>query len=158
MPISRLQPLFWAQKGYFVDRYIDGDLPAREVPAFPAVYRAMDRHATVIPTVDGPPSQGWDLRGILREDLSFRTSADEIAVQLADIVTNAATRAMNGRLQLAGWRRLGRLLVRRTEATIQIWTTGAAEDFYRPPFAGTFLAMEQSARPMLKVPPGYTED
>jgi hypothetical protein len=128
-----------------------------------ADYSSLDRHLRTVRTEasDIEARVGWNLQGILMEDLRFADSEESPGLQLVDIVTNALTRALNGRLQHKGWRSLGRLLVARNEQTIQLWTLDPAADRhdreYRPSFGRTLLRIESSARPMLRVPKGYVE-
>jgi hypothetical protein len=74
-----------------------------------ADYTRFDKFSVPLP--GRPGESGTDIRAILR-DLAFVSSQDEPGIQLVDILTNALTRAFNGNLQLRGWEKLGRLMVR----------------------------------------------
>ena len=63
---------------------------------------------------------GIDIGLIMKEDLAFRNSKDELGLQLADIVASAFTRAFNRTLGEAGWRDLGRLLICRTAGAARL--------------------------------------
>jgi hypothetical protein len=53
-----------------------------------------------------------NLRKMLSERFSFGDSQHSAGLQLADIVVNAYRRAIVGNLGIAGWKRLGKLLLR----------------------------------------------
>jgi hypothetical protein len=55
-----------------------------------------------------------DLRKMMLESLRFEPSHSSAGLQAADIVGSALTRALNGTLQVEGWRDLGRLFIRRS--------------------------------------------
>jgi hypothetical protein len=126
-----------------------------------ADYSHMDRYVMEVPHVIAgrPASQGFDLRAIVKRNMRFADSRQEVGLQLVDIVANAFTRALNGRLAEEGWRQLGKLFVRRAEQTIHLVSLPSSAmhsaGAYHPPFAGTFRAMEKCAVPMLQIPKGY---
>jgi hypothetical protein len=60
-----------------------------------------------------------DIKAIMR-DLTFADSATEDGLQLADVGASAFRRAFNGTLGWKGWKRAGRLLVRRSEDTVHV--------------------------------------
>jgi hypothetical protein len=131
-----------------------------------ADYSHMDRFRTSISIQEAPALDGYDLHGVIGEGLSFRDSRDEPGLQLADIAANAVTRAMNWRLASEGWLDFGRLIVARREQTIEL---AALDDTagpiikpssiaYQPVFGPRLLALQSMAKPMLKIPDGYTED
>jgi hypothetical protein len=87
-------------------------------------------------------------------------------MQLADIAANAVTRAMNWRLESEGWLDFGRLIVAKREETIEL---AALDDTagpiikpssisYQPVLGPRLPALQSMAKPMLKIPDGYTED
>ena len=115
-----------------------------------ADYSSMDRYVMEVPhEIAGRPSRrGFDLRAIVKRNLRFADSREEIGLQLVDIVASAFTRALNGRLAEDGWRQLGRLFVRRAEQTIHLVSlpSGYREPsrlVQSPPFAATFSAIEK---------------
>lgn len=63
---------------------------------------------------------GVDIGLIMKEDLTFRNSKDELGLQLADIVASAFTRAFNRTLREEGWRDLGRLLICKTAGAVRL--------------------------------------
>lgn len=75
------------------------------------------------PDLRGPPYspadpsnlRAIDLRKVLMDGLSFENSKTDLGLELVDIVTNALTRAMNGRLQRPGWENIGKLMVRESQ-------------------------------------------
>ena len=60
--------------------------------------------------------------------LHFESSMENTGLQAADIVASALTRALNGSLQIEGWRDLGRLLIRRNDGSSVSFARLAAED------------------------------
>lgn len=52
-----------------------------------------------------------DVRKIMSEHLSFESSANNLGLQLVDVIVNAIRRAFRGNLQPDGWGDLGRLMV-----------------------------------------------
>jgi hypothetical protein len=66
----------------------------------------------------GRPGATFNLSKVLYQSMQFMDSASSPGLQLADIVTNAFRRALMGRLQSAGYYRLGELMLRHDRATI----------------------------------------
>ncbi len=60
---------------------------------------------------DEKPFEYTDIGKILG-DVQFRSSDEDLGIQLVDILCNALRRAMNGNLQRQGWETLGCLMVR----------------------------------------------
>ena len=54
-----------------------------------------------------------DAKRILTEQQKFVDSLDSLGIQLADMLASILRRALNDRLQLSGWKDLGKLLVRK---------------------------------------------
>ena len=52
-----------------------------------------------------------DVKKIMSEHLAFESSANNLGLQLVDIVVNAIRRALHGNLQPDGWGNLGKLMV-----------------------------------------------
>ena len=71
-------------------------------------YRYFRQYMSTRP--DGTPGR-IELEKILSDNLSFRDSATEPGLQLADVVASAVARAFNGRLAESGWAGLRRILV-----------------------------------------------
>lgn len=55
---------------------------------------------------------GVDIKKLISESLSFDDSASTAGLQLGDIISSAFNRAMNGNLELKGWRHIGALMVK----------------------------------------------
>jgi hypothetical protein len=55
---------------------------------------------------------GVDIRKLIKEKLFFEDSSTNIGLQLVDIMSSAFCRAMNGNLNIKGWRHLGILMVK----------------------------------------------
>ena len=56
---------------------------------------------------------GVDIKKLINEQLYFEDSASNIGLQLVDIISGSFNRAMNGNLNIKGWRHLGVLMVQR---------------------------------------------
>jgi hypothetical protein len=61
-----------------------------------------------------------DLSKILYESLRFGDSQATPGLQLADIITNAFRRALMGRLQVVGYRRMGELMLRLNKSAYEL--------------------------------------
>jgi hypothetical protein len=55
---------------------------------------------------------GVDIKKLIKEQLFFEDSSTNIGLQLVDIMSSAFCRAMNGNLNIKGWRHLGMLMVK----------------------------------------------
>lgn len=56
------------------------------------------------------PLNGFDIRKIITEKISFADSSNELGLQLVDIIGSCFTRAIKGHLQRPGWDELGALM------------------------------------------------
>jgi len=56
-----------------------------------------------------------DAKLLLTEQLKFIDSSDSLGLQLADMLATVLRRALNGHLQMLGWKDFGRLLVRKSQ-------------------------------------------
>jgi len=88
----------------------------------------------------GKPINGRvsDLGKLMLEHLRFETSKENAGLQAADIVASALTRALNGTLQIDGWRDLGRLFIRRNS---------------KPPVSVVQFSDDDDGRPAKVAPP-----
>jgi len=59
------------------------------------------------------------LGDIFEKHFEFQDSRWNVGLQMADVLANAAQRALNGRLQVAGWGNIGRLMIQRSPSPIQ---------------------------------------
>ncbi len=57
------------------------------------------------------PFEYVELQGILGKNISFQSSHSNLGIQIVDILTTSIRRAMNGKLGIAGWAEIGRLMV-----------------------------------------------
>jgi len=64
--------------------------------------------------------RGIDLNALVGRHLRFADSRDELGLELVDILTNALTRAMNGRLQPLGWSELGSLMIKQQPQCVKM--------------------------------------
>jgi Protein of unknown function (DUF3800) len=81
----------------------------------------MLRHTQWLNSVYGKPkaakeSVGINAKLLLTEQLTFQDSRDSLALQLTDMLAAILRRALNDRLQFAGWKDFGGLLVRQRQA------------------------------------------
>jgi hypothetical protein len=60
------------------------------------------------------------INDIYKKNLSFEESEDNLGLQIIDILTTSVRRAMNGNLQVHGWREIGRLMVQARVGTQEI--------------------------------------
>ena len=111
---------------------------------------------------DGPPRYGTDIGKLLRDNLAFRDSRDEVGLQLVDVLAAIMTRALNGSLGDDGWKQLGHLMVR-TDHTV--WLVRLAPDAPKRKAvplndegaARVVLALQANMKGMLRDPEGYSE-
>jgi Protein of unknown function (DUF3800) len=68
------------------------------------------------PTRPKNPMQGIDVNRLLTEQRTFQDSRDSLGLQLSDMLAAILRRAINDRLQLAGWKDFGGLLIRHWQA------------------------------------------
>lgn len=66
------------------------------------------------------PGMILNLSKILHESLRFADSQATPGLQLADIITNAFRRALMGRLQVVGYRRMGELMLRLNKSACEL--------------------------------------
>ncbi len=59
--------------------------------------------------IDG--KAGSDINKIIREDIAFQSSHESLGLQLADVATSIAARAMRGTIRLRGWWNLGKIML-----------------------------------------------
>jgi hypothetical protein len=59
------------------------------------------------------------LGDIFEKHFEFQDSRWNVGLQMADVLANAAQRALNGKLQISGWGEIGRLMIQRKPNPIQ---------------------------------------
>jgi hypothetical protein len=59
------------------------------------------------------------LGDIFEKHFEFHDSRWNVGLQMADVLANAAQRALNGKLQISGWGEIGRLMIQRSPNPIQ---------------------------------------
>ena len=72
--------------------------------------------------------RGVDAKLLLSEQREFLDSRDSLGLQLADMLATILRRALNDRLQFAGWKNFGRLLVRKGQPGSSFLQLGLADD------------------------------
>lgn len=99
---------------------------------------------------DDPPALNLNL--ILQE--SFRFSSDpEPGLELVDIVTNAARRALSGNLDFAGWRNIPLLMIGRNKpSNIRMVALKPVDHAHTMPWWSTAVAFSRFGRQMLAGP------
>jgi hypothetical protein len=113
------------------------NFPAAPIPAF------------LRPHVKRPVKKGDDLRGVFARELKFGVSSDHIGLQIADILTNALRRALSQRLQPAGWRPIGKLMIHRKGGAIVPMNFGSVEGKIAAPYAPIANELNRMGRSML---------
>lgn len=99
-------------------------------------------------TVLTDAKSGFDLRLLLKE--SFRFSSDpEPGLELADIVTNCARRALMGNLRSDGWIGLPRLMIHQSEQYLPLVSLSRREKRPRQPYDATLTRFRSGGRSML---------
>jgi len=80
------------------------------------------RHFRWLSSVYGKPSRPndsvdrIDVKRLMTEQRTFQDSRDSLGLQLSDTLASILRRALNDRLQFAGWKEFGGLLVRQWQA------------------------------------------
>ena len=110
------------------------------------------------PAPSGRYATPISMNRVMQESFAFRNSREETGLQLADIVANAFARTLNGRLGPAGWKDLGRLLVRRVNGTVSLrvvnlTTDPRSEKVWEGEIAGIANAIIRQAQPLLATAP-----
>ncbi|MCK4486086.1 MAG: DUF3800 domain-containing protein [Desulfobacterales bacterium] len=92
-----------------------------------------------------------DVKKIMTENLSFASSEKELGLQLADIAANAIRRALQGNLQFAGWRDLGKVMVENESGKRTVTMLALHNDAVtgKVPYAPVLEYLEKQAKPML---------
>jgi len=135
--------LIGADYSYF-SRYCE------QTPSPPEYLRA------VVPDVS--PFEYIAIRDVLQKNLVFEQSHKNLGIQLVDILTTSTRRAMNGKLKVEGWGRIGKLMVQseRGKQAVQLvdfsfsgYTTAVYTD--PPLFYAVLTAIEQVCKPILLI-------
>lgn len=92
-----------------------------------------------------------DIKLLMKERIIFGNSIDYIGLQIVDILANAVRRAMNGRLGIEGWRRLGRLMIRglEEENAIRLFCLFKGRMPEKHPYTRVVKIFDAYARPIL---------
>jgi len=94
------------------------------------------------------------LGDIFEKHFEFQDSRWNVGLQMADVLANAAQRALNGRLQISGWGEIGRLMIQRSPNPIQFVKfdqnaeKGDSTSMTESPFYQPLKLMGAKARPM----------
>ena len=100
------------------------------------------------------------LGDIFEKHFEFQDSRWNVGLQMADVLANAAQRALNGRLQISGWENIGRLMIQRSPNPIQFikFDLNAKKDdsssMTDSPFYQPLKLMGATARPVWLDPAG----
>ena len=79
------------------------------------------------PNIRGQRGGLMDLNAVL-ESMRFESSEKSLGLQLVDIVTNAFRRAVMGRLQLPGYKRMGELMIKVDEGALGLYQLAEERD------------------------------
>ncbi len=103
-----------------------------------------------------PDRHRTDLTLLLREDLRFVRSLDDIGIQIVDALASVLTRALNGTLRQSGWEGMGKLLIRRRNQTVWLITLsaddvpdGTIHRTWNPRWYRAVKIWEATAKPMV---------
>ncbi len=100
------------------------------------------------------------LGDIFEKHFEFQDSRWNVGLQIADVLANAAQRALNGKLQVAGWGEIGRLMIQRSPNPIQFVKfdqsaeKGDSTSMTDGPFYQPLKLMGAKARPIWLGPTG----
>jgi Protein of unknown function (DUF3800) len=100
------------------------------------------------------------LGGIFEKHFEFQDSRWNVGLQMADVLANAAQRALNGKLQISGWGEIGRLMIQRSPSPIQFVKfdmnakKGDTTSMTDSPFYQPLKLMGAKARPIWLDPAG----
>lgn len=93
----------------------------------------MLRHMRWLRSFHGKPDipiRGIDAKRILTEQRIFQDSRDSLGLQLCDMLAAILRRALNNRLQAAGWKDFGKLLIRQRDPSDGFIQLGPGDDIY----------------------------
>ena len=108
-----------------------------------------DYLADMIPASGHRPGLHIDLGKLLRECTRFSPDP-EPGLEMVDIVTNAARRALVGNLQESGWRDIPRLMIHQKQCYLHMLLVGATEEVrVRLPYAHVLKRFEVQGRSMM---------
>jgi hypothetical protein len=90
---------------------------------------------------------------ILGKNFKFQDSKDNVGLQMADILANATQRALNGRLQRAGWGEIGSLMILQNPEPLQTIKFNNEDRKVKSvmvttPFYGVIKTYKSKAKPM----------
>jgi hypothetical protein len=101
---------------------------------------------------DWRPFNYQRINEIFKRNLSFEQSHRNIGLQLVDILTTSARRAMNGNLQIKGWGNIGKLMVRSLKGANTIHLIdlcGRAMPNHMAPYRDVVRIVDRSCKPLL---------
>jgi hypothetical protein len=94
------------------------------------------------------------LKEVLARHFEFQDSRWNVGLQMADILANAAQRALNRKLKVAGWGNIGRLMIQRNPNPVQfvqIKPEAPKEgktEIVKSPFYGPLRLMKAKSKPV----------
>ena len=96
--------------------------------------------------------RGLDAKLLLSEKRQFPDSRDSLGIQLADMLATILRRALNNRLQYAGWKDFGKLLVTKAKEEsyfLQLGPAGGLRQAMEGHAKKVALALIAQAKPMV---------
>ena len=101
----------------------------------------------------GQPYLSSDIRLVMNEHRQFANSQQSVGLQMADVATNAAARALKGHLNDSGWRQLGTIMLQQIDdnEVIRLVRLHPHERYWRPdpPYYRVLRHLRRTARPLL---------
>ena len=95
-----------------------------------------------------------DINEIVRKSFRYKSSHEDLGLQLADILVSTIRRALVGNLQRAGWELIGRLMLRLGPQVVDMISLGAVQDSNDDDLFSVFKRIREEARPVLRTPKG----
>jgi hypothetical protein len=97
---------------------------------------------------------------VIAKHFEFQDSRWNVGLQMADVLANAAQRALNRKLKVAGWGNIGGLMIRRNPNPVQFVQIkpgapkGGKTEIVKSPFYGPLRLMRAKSKPLWLDPAG----
>jgi hypothetical protein len=97
---------------------------------------------------------------VIASHFEFQDSQWNVGLQMADVLANAGQRALNGKLKVAGWGNIGRLMIRRNPNPVQFIQikpdvpAAGKKVTVKSPFYGPLRLMRAKSKPVWLDPAG----
>lgn len=105
-------------------------------------------------TDDKNPDNYFDPKSIFGENIIFEHSQNSLGLQLADILTTAFRRSMNGNLQYEGWKEFGKIMVQSSGQTVALLDLSNTQNTFKyesePLYYDIIQHIQKTRKNMLK--------